>query len=280
MEARLWKATWKRSGQKYSLSLVDYPKIKASGLILEEVIEKLEDLVADKLNDAVPHFEFIDPLPSEVTDSSKSYLHILTGHNCADGISNVEQLFAREKCKKCGNSGPRTEELIRLDAMPDGDLAFTDFLGQLISAQLADYLGIKNLREVSTRPVILCGKQTSDILELRSLVPRKYVAHKGIKPARWGFKCKACGFSTWMYMPNEAPFIEYVSKECLPDSSEKVFPIGVDDRMSLAVDKETRAAVIRSTKFKNVVSRKVGVLSIEEAVSIDSFFNSSGGNLG
>ena len=42
MEARLWKAKWARQGQKYSLSLVEHPKIKATGVLLEEVAKPQE----------------------------------------------------------------------------------------------------------------------------------------------------------------------------------------------------------------------------------------------
>ena len=75
---------------------------------------------------------------------------------------------------------------------------------------------------------------------------------------------------TLTYMPWEAPHMNYVLRESLSDS--EVYPIGLDDKMRLAVSKQLRAEVIRSDQFKNVVSQKVGVLSKEQAVSIASYF--------
>jgi hypothetical protein len=270
-EAKLWKATWKQVGQKYSLSLVDHPKIKVSGEVLDDAIEKLEDLVADELGDPVPHFEFITPLPTEQAGVGNPYIHILTGHKCAENISNMDRLFVKAKCPKCWNfSGPRTEELIRLASVPDGDLIFTDFLGQIISAQLAAFLKLHGSEEIALRPIILCGRETTDFLELRSSHPREYVAIKGVKASKGGFKCGVCGFVVWMYMPYEAQYSKYVLHESLASSA--VFPIGINDQMRLAVSKQMRASVIRSSQFKNVVSRKIGVLTKEQAVPIASFF--------
>ncbi len=271
-EANLWKATWKRNRQDYVLSLSDYPEIKVTGSILDEAIEKLEDTVAEKLGDANPHFEFLTPLPLE-TQQAAPCIHILTGHKCADDITNIEQLFVRERCSKCQNySGPRTDALMRLDSAPRGDITFTDFLGQIVSSRISDFLNLGDSTEMELRPLVLRGKETTDYLELRSKCPREYVALKGVKAEKGGFRCGACGFVVWMYMPYEAPFSKYVAKESLPHDGKQVFPIGVDDRVRLAVDHETRAAVIRSKRFKNIVSQRVGVLTPDQAAPIESFF--------
>jgi len=273
MESKLWKVAWKRSGQKYLVSLTEHPEIKASGASLDEATEKLEDLVAEKLGDPVPHFEFITPLPLEGEGCPAPYIHILTGHRCADGISNMDRLFVNGKCAKCRNySGPRTQELIRLDSVPDGDLTFTDYLGLIISAKLADFLKLQDSVEITMHPVILFGKESSDFFELVSAHPREYVAIKGVRACKGGFKCDLCGFMVWMYMPYEAQFFEYISQDSLPESKAKVFPVGVDCQMRLAVNNETRASVIRSNKFGNIVSRKVGVLTRDQAVPISLFF--------
>jgi hypothetical protein len=269
MEGKLWKATWKRNGTKFVLSLVEHPGVTVTSATLDEAVEEFEDLVAEKLGDAVPHFEFIEPLPT----AEESYVHILTGHKCAESITNLNQLFVRGRCNACGNlSGPRTEEMIELDSAPDGDLTFTDFQGQIISARLAEFLGIGKLDEIVVRSVKLRGTQSTDFFELRSRHPREYVAKRGLPKPRWAFKCKSCGLVVWMYMPHEATFSEFISREVLPETSVSTFPIGVDDRMRLAVDKETRAQVVRSKQFKNVVSKKLGILNAEDAISIENRF--------
>jgi len=274
MEAQLWKANWKRGANGFVLSLVDHPKIRASGLIWEEVVEQLEDLVADRLGDPVPHFEFTKPPPMEPAGTHCQFVHVLTGHKCADSLSNIEQLFVREKCPRCWNySGPRTDALIELGSKPDGDLPFTEYLGQLISSRLAEYLMLRNSKEIVLRPVVLNGRETTDYLEVRSNYPREYVALKDVRADKGGFKCKVCQYVGWMYLPYEAPFFHYVREDCLPNSEVKIYPIGTDDRVSIVVSSRIRAAVIRSKQFKNVVSQRVGVIPAEQAAQISSFFD-------
>lgn len=160
-----------------------------------------------------------------------------------------------------------------LERAPKDDLVCLDTLGQIISAQLAEFLRLNLVSEVMLRPVIIDGKETTKFLELCSRQPRELVAKKGIMASKGGFKCRQCGYFGWGYMPYEADYFEYVTKESLPDKSVKIFPINVDYRMRLAVDRKIRAEAIGSKQFKNVISRKVGVIAREQAASISSFFD-------
>lgn len=273
MEGKLWKVGWKRAGKQYSLSLLEHPKICAQGAVLAEVIEQLEDLVSDRLGDAMPHFEYLTPLPEEGSNGRSAFVYTLAGHKRLDCIINLDRLFVRGECRTCGNySGPRTDELLRLDSVPEGDLSFTGYIGQVISRELAQFLNLPVAGEIETRPVIIGEKETSDFLELRSLRPRPFVASKEFKKARWGSKCKTCGLEVWMYMPYEASFKEYISEADISTNPGSVYPIGVDERMRLVVSRKIHGEVIRSNRFKNVVSSRIGVLPVESAIPIVSFF--------
>jgi len=244
MENKLWKVIWKRSGAQYSMCLADFPKINVTAKSLEDAIEMLEELVANEMHDPVPHFEYVNALPSA---AGSPYIYTLTGHNCADGITNINDLFNRNKCPKCKNyPGQRTNEPIRAKSFPDDDLMFTDYLGEIISQRLASFLELQDCPELELRPITLNGNSTSEFFELISRHPREYVAIQGKKANKGGFKCVECGFVVWMYMPYEADYFKYVTAECLPPLDVRAYPIGVDYRMGLAVNKSARDSIIRS----------------------------------
>lgn len=272
MEAQLWKAIWKRKGQQYHLSLLDHPSVKIIGTTPEEMVDQFEELVAEKFHDAVPHFEFLNQPASDIT---ADFIFTLTGHHEAEKITNLDELFGPEKCPQCKRIiGARTEALICLEEIPKGDLVFTDYLGEIISKQLASFLKIPNYPEFQTRPVIIFGKESSDFLELNATCTRSFVAIKGLKAGKC-HPCFKCGSGPWMYMPNEAKYLEYISIESLPPKDILVFPIGVPPKLSIALDATLREEIIKSKKFKNLVSRKIGVLPKDKAAPISDFLKKS-----
>jgi hypothetical protein len=76
-------------------------------------------------------------------------------------------------------------------------------------------------------------------------------------------------------MPNEAKYLEYISIESLPPKDILVFPIGVPPKLSIALDATLREEIIKSKKFKNLVSRKIGVLPKDKAAPISDFLKKS-----
>jgi hypothetical protein len=269
MEAQLWKVNWKKKGPKYHFSVVGHPKVFVTAETVDEAIDLLEERITDELHDAVPHLEFIKPLPSAKPD----YLFELAGHHRVETVLNVAELFQHPKCRVCDNwSGPRTEALIQLPEKPIGDLDFTWEAGYIVSAKLAKFLSLHECPGLRLRPVVIAGKETMDYLEMWSTHPRPGVAIKGVKASRGGFRCQTCGKTVWMYLPHEAPYFHYLSAESLPVPPRPVFPIYEDYNVKLAVDPATRAAVIKSKRFRGVVTRRVGVLPAGEAVPVDSFF--------
>jgi len=271
MEEQLWKAIWKRAGRKYSVALVNHPKLRATGKTLDEAVEKLGDLISEELGDAVPHLEFVNPLPAS---GSGRFIFTLAGHNQNYDVINADALFDSAQCPKCHNQmGERNEELIQLRKPPEDDLMFTDWLGQIISRRLATFLKLQKCNEVILRPIVIRGKVSSEFLEVISISPRPYVAKKGVKGS-WGeFWCKKCERKSIMYMPHEADYLHYVAADSLPDPKVSVFPVGVGYEVDIAVSKTLREAVIRSGQFKNVVSHMVGVLQKREYLTLEEYFS-------
>ncbi len=271
MEGNLWKATWEKHGRSYELALVEHPSVRAHGRSLEEAVENLEDMVAERFGDAVPHLEFVRPLPTKHKGEHEAFLFVLAAHEPVTKITNVPKLFSHQ-CAACGQFvGPRTEDLIMLDEIPAGDLVFTDWLGHIISSKFSDLLHLGACPEIRLLPTMIGGRKTNDFLELASLHVRPFVGIKGNQPANRS-KCKDCGFAVALYMPHEAPFLQYVNRRDLPIPRPDVFPVGSDHRMELAVSRRTRDQVICSKSIKNVVSQKIGILPHEKAIPLDQLF--------
>lgn len=70
-------------------------------------------------------------------------------------------------------------------------------------------------------------------------------------------------------MPYESDFMQYVLSSSIPAESVTVFPVGVGHRINLAVDSKIRLAIVNAKQFSNVVSRKIGLLSDEQAAPIE-----------
>jgi hypothetical protein len=276
MDEQLWKATWRQSGRSFSVALVDHPKIRATARTLDEAIGKLEDRIADVLGDAVPHLEFVRALPTGIGRANDpAFLFTLAAHNRIEGIKNLEALFDRPRCAECGNiCGSRTREPICLSKPPKDHLSFTEFLGQIVSSRLAQFLKLQHLNEVKLLPTLIGDQKSEEFLEVLSVHPRPYVARDGVKASQ-AFRCGKCGATVLMYMPYEAEFLKYIAVDSLPTGDVPVFPVGVGHEARLAVNRAVRDAVIRSRTFKNVVSSKVGVLPKEQSISLDEYFGKS-----
>jgi hypothetical protein len=270
-EGNLWKARWNRSGRNYRAFLADDPNLQATGKTIDDAIERLEERVIEERGDVVPHFEWLNPLPYPSGVEGRDFVSVLCGHRRVD-VENVERLLANPRCARCQNyAGSRTIEPIRLNVLPDGDLPFTQFGGQLCSAQLAYFLKLNEREDVKLLPVVIAGKETNEFFELRSTKARDYVAKMGT-PCRNAFHCPACGLTVITYYPEEADYFQFVAAASLPNPLPPVWAIGSQHLVRLGVSKLIRQQVVRSREFKNIATRKIGILGADLAISAGEFF--------
>jgi len=273
-EGNLWKVQWKKDSRGYRVFLTDDPKFQATAKRLDDAIEQLEERVTEERDDPVPHFEWLNPLPHPVGVESRDFVYVLTGHHRVD-VENVEESLEKPRCARCHNySGPRTSVPLRLNASPDGDLPFTQFGGQLCSEKLAQLLKLSECDDLRLLPIIITGQETFKFLELRTRIAREFVAKKEA-PSRNAFRCRACGATVVTYFPDEADYFQFVAASALPRPVPTVFAIGSDYSIELAVSKALRQQVISSDEFKNVTTRKIGILDDDQAVPADVFFKIS-----
>lgn len=270
-EGNLWKVTWRRAGQGYRVTVVGSAELHGTGDTLEDALERLEDQLIERVGDAVPHFEWVNPLPEPIGIEGRDFLYLLCGHHRID-VPYVERLLQRPRCERCHNySSPRTTEPITLPRRPHGDLPFTQFDAQLCSARLARFLKLETRDDLQLLPIIIGRKETTDYLELRTNVAREWVAKKGA-PSGHAFRCQECGASTIVYLPEDADYFQFVARSSMPSSLPRVFPVGSGHAVRLAVRGALRRRVIRSDEFKDVRSRKVGILDDASAIPQDDFF--------
>ena len=128
MEAQLWKVKWEYRSGKYCLGLLDHPSIKVEAISIEEAVDLMEERISDELHDPVPHLEFVNALPANAGLAEPTFIQILAGHKCVEGIVNESALFVNPRCKKCENYfGGRTTALIELEQPPPGGFEIHGF---------------------------------------------------------------------------------------------------------------------------------------------------------
>jgi len=270
-EETLWKARWKKTGRNFRVFVADDAKLQASAKNLEDAIEQLEERIAEERDDPVPNFEWINPLPRPLGLEGSDFVHIICGHRQIE-VVNSEILFEKPRCVRCHNfSGIRTQELIGLSALPDDDFPFTQFGGQLCSAVLARFLKLSQNSELKLLPTVVAGIKSKECLELRTDVSREFVAKQGT-PSRCAFRCQECQATLVAYLPDEADYFQFVAKNSLPHPIPPLFTIGSDYSLRIACCKELRRQIIGNSQFKNIRTRKVGILGEDLAVVADKFF--------
>jgi hypothetical protein len=269
-EAKLWRIDWKRARNAYLVFVVGNNEVRATAKSIEDALELLEEAIATKCGDPSPRFEFVTPLPDSLDLEARDFLFTLAGHQRSDVI-NSEILFERPRCQRCGNVyGPRSQALISLSEAPAAELTFTEF-GRIISKRLVAFLRLERLNEFSLLPVLIAGRETGDYFELRSIIAREFVARRNT-PARSAFRCRECGFSMVVYLPDEAKYFQYVAAASLPKPVPQIFALGVDYGAAIAISGTLRRELIGSSGFMDIVTRKVGILGDDQAMPASEFF--------
>lgn len=287
MEDAVYLCGWEQTSSGFKLWTKSRPRVSSEGETYELAAERLIEAIQNAGGAMVPVFEFVPPLPETPLETkygtpeiytlsfAESFETELPGRTPFESreesvarLSWFDDFFERPVCRTCGHAtSPRSERNLPLTYVPSRyDGAFGHFGGQFLYLVADEFLALLSDEErahLVLRPVVR-KRARKRFHEVLGPGGPPLVAAADVPPQGW--RCDACGYSTWACLRADFPIDRFVAAADLPDPLPSFFTIGSPPAVRMCVTGARWRELVGRKGARGCLSQRLGVASDADLV--------------
>ena len=267
MEGKVYLSSWRKSGNRFKLWLVENPQWSVSSDSFEGAKEALWELICLRFGDGEAVLEFDVPPPESELLIKYGVPEILgiSGNDSAEPIRPLQEgLFEKGHCPVCRRQwGARTKTIAEFKNLPLASDGAVSSEGKFFSSEFLELLTQTERESLAFQPVKTLNPAKKIFFELVGKPVAEYVGLVGF-PGKIGEPCRHCGYSSFSYLVENKLF-NFLAKMDV-DRSSSCFVVTNGLRMDLCMTGERWRQLRGKRGAKNLVSSRIYVVPESEVI--------------